>query len=59
MGVRPGPTEEHRMTQPHEPASAPDEVPTSAERPATTGPYDDETLARLLHDLDVANDWHP
>ncbi|MEU7813290.1 hypothetical protein [Pseudonocardia sp. NPDC049154] len=46
------------MTQPHEPATAPGEVPTSAERPAPTGPYDDETLARLLHDLDVANDWH-
>jgi hypothetical protein len=34
------------------------EVSASAERPAPTGPYDDETLARLLHDLDVANDWH-
>ncbi|WP_433504594.1 hypothetical protein ACQP04_34320 [Pseudonocardia halophobica] len=47
------------MTQPHEPAAVPDEVPASTERPATTGPYDDETLSRLLHDLDVANDWHP
>ena len=45
------------MTQPQEP-TAPGDVAASPERPSTTGPFDDETLARLLHDLDVANDWH-
>jgi hypothetical protein len=53
----PDPTEEDRMTQPQEP-TAPGDVAASPERPSTTGPFDDETLARLLHDLDVANDWH-
>lgn len=54
------PGEEHRMTQPQEPVTPLGESPASATGPLSqTGPLDDETLARLLHDLDVANDWHP
>ncbi|MFR9802369.1 ABC transporter ATP-binding protein [Pseudonocardia sp. RS010] len=33
-------------------------APARAESPPA-GPLDDERLARLLHDLGVANDWHP
>ncbi|GAA4692037.1 hypothetical protein GCM10023215_31330 [Pseudonocardia yuanmonensis] len=46
------------MTQPQEPVAPVSEASATAGRPPATGPFDDETLARLLHDLDVANDWH-
>ncbi|MCE0761471.1 hypothetical protein LWC35_00850 [Pseudonocardia kujensis] len=46
------------MTHPQEPGAAPDEASVPEEQAVSTGPFDDETLARLLHDLDVANDWH-
>jgi hypothetical protein len=25
---------------------------------AHPGPFDDKVMRRLLHDLDIANDWH-
>ena len=46
------------MTEPQEAAAPLGEASASTRRPPSTGPFDDETLARLLHDLDVANDWH-
>ncbi|MCE3550675.1 hypothetical protein LWC33_04300 [Pseudonocardia sp. RS11V-5] len=46
------------MTHPQEPGAAPGEAAATDEAPVATGPFDDATLARLVHDLDVANDWH-